>query len=730
MVRKSRNFDGCWTCRSRKVKCDLRRPKCQRCIKAGIECAGYYIKLGWSNPLTISMDNNAMICLDLGEDDQNSESTFQRRNIEFVRFSNSLQYDTFKEVSNSLNRLEIISQQNKSPNCRVGPFSVYRIEGLKRQKLPAQETREWQISYNDVSDSESSYQDDKETSNKHNGNKGTDNILNNEIEGSIFSKSNNSWVHYELLDSAKLTTLAIKGIDYKLNEQNMLHILYPKFFPNIDSDDWLADQSILKRLFYQLPVSNELKLTGLFKELLNGFKNVTFSFVRVQYSNNYWDSIVIPFINNIVCEFICMNFASWINIKMRPDENANLDLLKCNIKLGILYLLFSLSAIQISNGLSNTVINENETYHMDDYLKLSIELRKMSITLLNYHLDEYDNNMDDDALEYENLLLLCIILQIQADNYFSVFENYELLFAIGGFILQSKFNDMDALLDLSKYLSSTFRLISVFFESTHSINVFTYSIDPNDEENYRDLGTSHNLIEASKMVIGKDIPEKPWTPTPGIDNNSIYLMYGIPSSLIKLFKKAVDLTNHKNIFRARNDFPKHFFKVCADVEQLITEWNVNMHWKLYNEIYNPILKEKERIYILRFHQALFHNVMAFHNALKIYFYRLVQDYTPNQYQQYIKQSIFHLHELATINRQLREFEFKPSFWILLVCGSDAIDTTLQHDIKLLWSSKDMGYFNYWRGKQLLYEVWKRREIGETSSWMDMVREWDIVLCLV
>ena len=54
MVRKSRNFDGCWTCRSRKVKCDLRRPKCQRCIKAGIDCAGYNIKLGWSNPLTIS----------------------------------------------------------------------------------------------------------------------------------------------------------------------------------------------------------------------------------------------------------------------------------------------------------------------------------------------------------------------------------------------------------------------------------------------------------------------------------------------------------------------------------------------------------------------------------------------------------------------------------------------------------------------------------------------------
>ncbi|CAG88263.2 DEHA2E16302p [Debaryomyces hansenii CBS767] len=729
MVRKSRNFDGCWTCRSRKVKCDLRRPKCQRCIKAGIDCAGYNIKLGWSNPLTISKDNNALICLGSEENDGNSESTFQRRNIDFVKFSNSSLYETFKEVSNSLNKLEIISQQNKSPNCRVGPFSVYSIEGLKRQKLSGQEPYEWQNNYNDESDSENSDRNN-EIYNNHNSNKGTDYNSRNEIEGSIFSKNNNSWVHYELLDSAKLTTLAIKGIDYKLNEQNMLHILYPKFFPNIDSDDWLADQSILGRLFYKLPVSNDLQLTSLFKELLNKFKEVTLSFVRVKYANNYWETIVMPFINNIICEFVCMNFASWTNIKMKPEENANMSQLKNHIKLGIVYLSFSLSAIQISNGLSNNVINENETYHMNEYLKLSIELRKMSITLLDYHLDEYDNNMDDNTNEYENLLLLCIILQIQADNYFSVFENYELLFAIGGFILQSKFKETDALSDLSKYLTSTFRLISVFFESTHSINVFTYSIDPADEENYKESGASHNLIEAARKKLGPDLPVKPWIPTPGVDTDSIYLMYGIPRSLIKLFKKAVDLTNHKNIFRARNEFPRHFFKVCADVEQLISEWDVNVHWKLYNEKYNPILKEIERVYISRFHQALFHYIMAFHNALKVYFYRLVQDATPDKYQRYIQHSLAHLRELVTINRQVPEFEFKPSFWALLVCGSDAIDVTLHRDIKSLWSSKEMGYFNYWRGKQLLYEVWKRREIGETHSWMDMVREWDIVLCLV
>lgn len=743
MVRKSRNFDGCWTCRSRKVKCDLQRPKCQRCIKAGIDCAGYNIKLGWSNPLSVSPLDNSLICLQTEEENDNAESTFQRRNIEFVRFPNTLQYETFKEVSYNLSRLDIITQQKKGPDCRVGPFSVYKIEGLtKRQKLSHDKYNDWLSDQNEETERVQE-----------------DNFFPTEIEGSIFSRTNNSWVHYELLDSAKLTTIAIKGIEYKLNEQNMLHILYPKYFPNIDSDDWIADQGILKKLFYNVPVSNDLQLTHLFKELLNKFKKVTLSFVRVQFANNYWESIIIPFINHIICEFICMNFASWSSIKINTDHNVTMTQLKNNIKLGIIYLIFSLSAFKVSNELKVAIINENETYHMDDFLRLSIQLRKMSITLLNYHLDEYDNNMNDETLEYENLLLLCIILQIQVDNYFSVFENYELLFAIADFIIQKKFKKAVVLLDLSKYLISIFKLISIFFESTHSINVFNYAIEKEDEDNYDEPearyskngttpSTDENIDQDEPSVenmMGFPIAAQAhdlspyrmglvYVPSvdasPGIDVNSIYLMYGIPASLIKLFSRVVDLTNHKSIFQTRNSFPKNYAKVCNQIEQTIVSWDVNLHWHLYNQRYNPILKENEQVFVLPFHEALFHNIHAFYNALMVYFYRLVREEDPEFYQHYIRESLMHLQKLCAINRQLPKIDFKPSFWILLICGSDALDKALQQNIKSIWATDEMSHFNYWRGKQLLYEVWKRREIGESYSWMDMVREWDIVLCLV
>ncbi|KAJ5082815.1 hypothetical protein N7532_011858 [Penicillium argentinense] len=32
---------GCWTCRKRKIKCDQRKPECERCIKRDIQCLGY-----------------------------------------------------------------------------------------------------------------------------------------------------------------------------------------------------------------------------------------------------------------------------------------------------------------------------------------------------------------------------------------------------------------------------------------------------------------------------------------------------------------------------------------------------------------------------------------------------------------------------------------------------------------------------------------------------------------
>ncbi|KIW86496.1 hypothetical protein Z517_01894 [Fonsecaea pedrosoi CBS 271.37] len=52
---RTKTLSGCWTCRDRHVKCDERRPTCQRCAKFGVDCQGYAARFAWVN-LTVASD--------------------------------------------------------------------------------------------------------------------------------------------------------------------------------------------------------------------------------------------------------------------------------------------------------------------------------------------------------------------------------------------------------------------------------------------------------------------------------------------------------------------------------------------------------------------------------------------------------------------------------------------------------------------------------------------------
>ncbi|KAJ5280807.1 hypothetical protein N7478_006179 [Penicillium angulare] len=43
----TRSYQGCWTCKSRRRRCDNQRPTCQNCAQRGIDCEGYEVRLRW-----------------------------------------------------------------------------------------------------------------------------------------------------------------------------------------------------------------------------------------------------------------------------------------------------------------------------------------------------------------------------------------------------------------------------------------------------------------------------------------------------------------------------------------------------------------------------------------------------------------------------------------------------------------------------------------------------------
>lgn len=680
MARKSRDFSGCWTCRQRKVKCDLQRPCCKRCQKAKMKCLGYKIKLGWAAPLTVVKN-------ELIQTADESLDNFQRRNIDLVKFPPDQYYSTYKQLNAKLESLEKEGMLVTSVVKTVGPFGVFKL---------------------------------------------TLEVRTEDFESTL--------IHENLVDFAKLTTVAIKGIDYEFNQQNMLHILYPKFFPNLDSDDWLPNMSILNYLFL---VDDKLHLFPLLNKLLD-FDSSMFSFNRMVFSPNYYDYLVIPYLKQIFLEYFLWKFA-----------NSGSDKVS-DIKLAIIYLTLSLSSFHKST----------KSIELDMYMKLSVELRKIALDIINKHLDSYDDEEETGLnFEYEQALLLAILLQIEVDSCYSVYENFDLMFAIADNIIKNKLSKR--LSNFIKFLVNLFKIWYIFFEATQSVNIFNYEIDEKDANiNYRDLNENYDLADSSDENDEEDDEEETFKPTiknlisnkpdyeplsfsisfnkrdlTGYDEaareeilprvvaakkvpnfeldgffnlSTIYLMYGLPKSLLDLLHEITHLTNHKNIFKRKNVFPRNFPRICAETYDKLINWKISDYWEL--DLRNIS------------HRQLHLYAESFHKALIVYFKKLIDEKNVSSYQDIIIESLNSLIELVEIKG---DFKIKPIFFILFVCGADVLDKNWQLTIEKLWNLSDSFncQFNHWRGKQILYEVWKRRDEGDDIGFMDVIREWDNVLFL-
>ncbi|KAI5955165.1 ARG83 [Candida jiufengensis] len=804
MAKRGRTFNGCWTCRQRKVKCDLTKPNCLRCLKSKRECLGYEIRLGWSSPITISK-NNKMINLKGSDELEN----FQRRSIELMKFPEEMYYKTYSELNDILEEIE--NSVTLDGIAKKGPFRCFKLKNNKRRKISA--PSEPEIIEIDQQLKNPNYIDvptSKETP---------------PVNEDIFSKTNNSYVHYDLINYAKQTIIAIKGPDYEFNDQNMLHILYPKFYPNVDSDDdWFANATMVNNKLYQR-TAKELRIFDLFKFLINNFTEDAISLNRTGLPQTYIEVLFIPFIKQIVGSFICWDFTDWDVIDLQNMNELNNEQLLHSIKLCIIYLTLGLSAFNVSQ--TKGLTNKQGKYDIDEYLKISIELRKLSIKLLNYHLDESDTIAEIPGLNdpindnnYNTLLLTSLILQIELDGVLNVFENLDLIYAIGDFVIKNKIINNSRITTINKFLINIFKIKYFLYESTQAINVFNYQIDENKNE-FNDLKDDYNLIngtdddddddddeeeedeedvevEYSNNQVNNNTPSSNssngLTPTTNISNSRfkpsienllsltnsesstysptnftinfnenqkynaayeltsenttitpnskfspqlntkfttkldidlIYLMFGIPQDLLNLFHEIIHLANHKNIFNLKKQFPRNFPKLCTNLEDKLINWNLTKsNWKLDSKIpfQNFLIN-----YILSFHQA----IIIFHNKL------IKNNFNIIDHQKIIENCLNHLVSAIDISTKLK-LNFKPMFWNLLICGSIAISPILQNKIKKIWLNYQCfnKQSNNWRSKQILYEIWKRRNQGEFEEkdeknlgFMNLIKEWDIFLSL-
>lgn len=137
--KRGKTFTGCWTCRSRKVKCDLRRPHCQRCEKSSLACGGYDIKLRWSKPVQFDEYGVPLPATQSYLGDGKDEPHYQRRNIDFVRYNEEYMY--YEDMDEELSTLHNPPPQEiaHSKTWIIKKFGVFR--GIDNMLKPYEKTK-------------------------------------------------------------------------------------------------------------------------------------------------------------------------------------------------------------------------------------------------------------------------------------------------------------------------------------------------------------------------------------------------------------------------------------------------------------------------------------------------------------------------------------------------------------------------------------------------------------
>lgn len=199
--KRAKTFTGCWTCRSRKVKCDLRRPNCERCEKSGLECGGYDIKLRWSK--CVQFDIYGSQVSNTPSLSTNEEQQYRRRNIDFVRYGEEYQY--YEEMDNELSALHKPPPEKISDGKTwiIKKFGVFR--GTEKVvELPKRAKKRLAV------ESERSNQDGNTITDTATEDAGSFDFLEND---SLFMKlaTGNEWISKELEDDVLLSTAALQG---------------------------------------------------------------------------------------------------------------------------------------------------------------------------------------------------------------------------------------------------------------------------------------------------------------------------------------------------------------------------------------------------------------------------------------------------------------------------------------------------------------------------------------
>lgn len=134
--------DACFTCKKRRVQCDMTKPFCNTCkSKKNLVCEGFDVKLRWSDPIEFDVygdisanPKNSKIL-----DSDNKDPQYQRRKIKYLHYKE--EYGYYDEMDDELTALNKVLSQHKvkimnGETWIIKKFGVF--EGISYAKIQYQ----------------------------------------------------------------------------------------------------------------------------------------------------------------------------------------------------------------------------------------------------------------------------------------------------------------------------------------------------------------------------------------------------------------------------------------------------------------------------------------------------------------------------------------------------------------------------------------------------------------
>ncbi|QFZ29767.1 putative arginine metabolism regulation II [Clavispora lusitaniae] len=719
--RKSKTFTGCFTCRSRKIRCDLHRPQCLNCRKSDLTCSGYDIKLCWSLPVKFTPNGRNPIQgrVVFPKEDKRA-SFFQRRRVSFVVWEKA--YETYDDMDHDLNMLR------PGPGTTFqGPFGVFRQE---RNSLENDALRAKTAPTSSQSPAEQTSVAPKASPNGTAALQPGHNVglANLELEQNF---SGELWLSTELREHALLTAAALNGdpqfLDFAPPDEqtDLLDLVFHRRQEHASGPSSFAFAEPLEIQLHAAPHDRDgARMPEALMEIVrrppdlafdvshpNGLPVPTTAF-HVQPLTRY---LLHYYVNHVadLMTVLPLTDNPWKSIYFPRALSAIGELAALGqtsaAKNALLNALLAVAAFNLQSKFAKG------SPQMRFYLDLGIRLRNQASLFVKALLGPNDSAAGVArcvAQEKYKDVLCAVMSMISVDLVWGTMQDTAFYLDWCGKVIRAKMAH-------KKKLSPKARLLHRIFASMRLIQDSTSLDVDNDHGSEEFLDGPFGLLEKGRIDYIVDatplfVDKKLVNADKHDERFATAALNGLPSSLLALFGDTVRLRREM----MRQNASPAFADKISQLQSRMDHWTLD--WKLFDD---------QKRFPSPMHEATYLHIMSFYHALVIYFRRLIQQVPPSEIQDKVRQTLEHLNSLQKLIAA-DEAHIIPLFWQGFIAGCEATSEELQAGFKQ-WGADIAQYLgSYWGARQIMLEVWRRKRLHEAGAdWVSVIRDWEMNLML-